>query len=63
MAYPYGQLGALQSAMTATPFNPAIFTGTTTTSPGASTFGQIAGLGIAGIGALGGGEGIRKLFA
>ena len=57
LAYPYGQLGALQSAMTATPFNPAIFTGTTTTSPGGSTLGQIAGLGIAGIGALSGGPG------
>ena len=56
--HPYGQLGFLQSAMTATPFNPAIFTGQTTTAPGPSTLGQIAGLGIAGLGALSGGPGL-----
>jgi hypothetical protein len=57
----------LQSAITATPFNPALFTGSTTTAPGPSTFGQIAGLGIAGLGAfsgnpalIGAGAGIAK---
>jgi|TARA_R110000744_G_scaffold1448_1_gene5098 hypothetical protein len=49
-AYPYAQLGSLQSAITATPFNPAMFTGQTTTSPGGSMLGQVAGLGIAGLG-------------
>lgn len=56
--YPYGQLGFLQSAMTATPFNPAIFTGQTTTAPGPSTLGQIAGAGLTGIGLLSGGPGL-----
>jgi len=56
--YPYGQLGFLQSAMTATPFNPALFTGQTTTAPGPSTLGQIAGAGLAGIGLLSGGPGL-----
>ena len=59
VAYPYAQLGSLQSAITATPFNPALFTGSTTTGPGPSTFGQIAGLGIAGLGALSGGPGFK----
>ena len=57
-AYPYAQLGFLQSAIQQAPFNPAVFTGQTTTSPGPSTLGQIAGLGIAGLGALSGGPGI-----
>ena len=59
-AYPYAQLGSLQSAITATPFNPSLFTGQTTTSPGPSTFGQIAGLGIAGLGAMSGNWGMAK---
>tara|TARA_R110000824_G_scaffold14167_3_gene60577 strand:+ start:1552 stop:2832 length:1281 start_codon:yes stop_codon:yes gene_type:complete len=62
-AYPYGQLGFLQSAMSQTPFNPAIFTGQTQTTTGAegSMLGQIAGLGIAGLGAVGGGKGLAAL--
>ena len=62
-AYPYAQLGFLQSAIQQAPFNPAVFTGQTTTSPGPSTFGQLAGLGIAGLGALSGGPGFASNIA
>ena len=57
-AYPYAQLGFLQSAIQQAPFNPNAFVSQSTTSPGPSTFGQIAGLGIAGLGALSGGPGV-----
>ena len=62
-AYPYAQLGFLQSAIQQAPFNPNAFIGQSTTGPGPNTFGQIAGLGIAGLGALSGGPGVASNVA
>jgi len=62
-AYPYAQLGFLQSAIKQAPFNPNAFIGQSTTGPGPSVLGQIGGLGIAGLGALSSGPGVASNVA